>query len=74
MTLNHILDYFSPSNVIDSGSDCLVVVDDEEIKANIIHVGKGRFRIVSDDRNGKFVGRIIDAGDVIHCRVDDSKS
>jgi hypothetical protein len=55
------------------GSDCLVLVDKQEIKATILHVGRGKFRILNDERNGKFVGRIVDAGDVIHCRFSISK-
>jgi hypothetical protein len=51
-----------------NGSDCLVLVDRQEIRATISYVGRGKFRILNDERSGEFVGRIIDAGDVIHCR------
>jgi hypothetical protein len=51
-----------------NGSNCLVLVDKQKIKATILHIGKGKFRILNDERNGEFVGRIIDASDVIHCR------
>lgn len=51
-------------------SNCLVLVDKQEIKATILHVGRGKFRIINDKRNGKFVGRIVDAEDVIHCKFN----
>lgn len=55
-------------------SNCLVLVDKQEVKASILHVGRGKFRIISDERNGKFVGRIVDAGDVIHCKFNIERS
>ena len=55
------------------GSNCLVLVDKQEIKAIILHVGRGKFRIINDERNGKFVGRIVDAEDVIHCKFNIKK-
>ena len=51
-------------------SNCLVLIDKQEIKATILHIGRGKFRIINDEGNGKFVGRIVDAEDVIHCKFN----
>ena len=40
-----------------------------KIDAKIIHKGRGKFRIVEDKCKGKYVNKIIDASDVIHCIV-----
>jgi hypothetical protein len=36
-------------------------------RAQIQHVGRGRFKIVSDNQERMHVGEIIDASDVINC-------
>ena len=46
---------------------CLVHIDGQQIRVKIVHAGRGRFRIVEDD-GGRYVGRLVDASDVIHCR------
>jgi len=40
-----------------------------KIDAKIIHKGRGKFRIVEDKCKGKYVNKIVDASDVIHCIV-----
>ena len=39
------------------------------IKAKIIHKRGGKFKILDDNREGKYVGIIVDASDVIRCIV-----
>jgi len=39
------------------------------IKAKIIHKRGGKFKILDDNREGKYVGMIVDASDVIRCIV-----
>ncbi len=46
---------------------CLLSLGGEEVKAKILHVGRGRFRIIADE-SGKYVGKIIDASDILHCK------
>jgi hypothetical protein len=48
-------------------------MDKQQIKATILHIYMGKFRILSDERNGKFVSGIVDAEDVIHCRFEPKK-
>lgn len=40
-----------------------------KIDAKIIHKGRGKFRVVEDKCKGKYVSKIVDASDVIHCIV-----
>ena len=46
---------------------CLISIDGREIKAKIIHMGRGKFKIL-DDKDSKYVGKIVDASDVVHCK------
>ena len=46
---------------------CLLSVDGSEVKAKIMHIGRGGFRITADE-SGRYVGKIIDASDILHCK------
>jgi hypothetical protein len=48
---------------------CMVDVDGQQIRAKIIHKGRGKFRI-EDDVGGHYKGKLIDASDIISCNVD----
>jgi hypothetical protein len=39
------------------------------IEAKIIHKGRGKFKILEDNYNGKYIGKIVDASDVIRCKL-----
>ena len=39
------------------------------IKAKIIHKRGGKFKILDDNRGGRYIGTIVDASDVIRCIV-----
>ncbi len=47
---------------------CIVSVDGQQIKANIVHKGNGKFEIIEaeDDRH---VGKIVDASEVNNCKA-----
>jgi len=49
----------------------IVSIDGFEIEAKIIHRGMGGFEILDDKYRGKYTGEIVDASDVIRCRVED---
>lgn len=49
------------------GTWCLVSVSNNEVRARITHVGRGKFRILEDER-GEYSDQKIDASDVLHCR------
>jgi hypothetical protein len=44
-------------------------IDSLKIEAKIIHKGRGKFEILEDKYRGKYIGNIVDASDVIHCKV-----
>jgi hypothetical protein len=48
---------------------CILFVDGVKIDAKIIHKGRGRFKIVEDKYKGKYVNKMVDASDVIRCKV-----
>jgi hypothetical protein len=39
------------------------------IEAKIIHKRSGKFKILDDNREGMYIGTIVDASDVIRCIV-----
>ena len=42
-------------------------IDSLKIEAKIMHKGRGRFIILEDNCRGKYIGKIVDASDVIRC-------
>lgn len=54
---------------MDDSSWCMVDVNGQEIRARIVHKGRGKFRI-EDDIGGHNKGKVIDASDIISCNVD----
>ena len=49
---------------------CFVVINGTELEAKIIHKGRGKFKILNDEYGGKYDDKIVDASDVIRCRVE----
>jgi hypothetical protein len=48
---------------------CALLINGVEIEAKIIHKGRGKFKIVEDKYRAIYVNQIVDASDVIHCKV-----
>jgi hypothetical protein len=46
---------------------CIVEGSNKVFRAQIQHVGRGRFKIVNDNQEKIHVGQIVDASDVINC-------
>jgi hypothetical protein len=44
------------------------------IEAKIIHKRGGKFKILDDNRGGRYIGTIVDASDVIRCILTSSQS
>jgi hypothetical protein len=61
----------SASELNDDNNSCwfFVYINGFEIEAKIIHKGRGKFRIVEDNYRGKYIDNIIDASDVIRCKI-----
>ena len=47
------------------GDWCVVSVDRVILRAKLVHKGRGRFRIVDDNKDGKYIDWIADASDII---------
>jgi hypothetical protein len=54
----------------DSSVWCLIEIDRGQVNARIMHIGRGRFKVIEDKSDNTFVNRIIDASDIIHCRIE----
>jgi hypothetical protein len=86
MTINDTINYYdnnhpeldgsinSDFSIISEKSSCLCImfIDEVKIEAKIIHKGMGKFKIVEDKSKAKFVNKIVDASDVIRCKVKPS--
>jgi hypothetical protein len=49
---------------------CFVLIDGTGFEAKIVHKGRGKFKILNDEYGGKYDNKIVDASDVIRCRVE----
>lgn len=45
---------------------CIVELD-KIFQAVVKHVGRGKFVILKDNQEGEFVGRIVDASEILAC-------
>ena len=44
---------------------CLVEIDRTQVEAkDIVHIGRGRFKVVEDKSGGAFINRVIDESDI----------
>jgi hypothetical protein len=55
--------------MIMNASWCLLSIEGQQIKASIRHRGRGKFEIIEDADSGRYVGKIIDASDVLSCNI-----
>jgi len=86
MTINDTIDYYDDNQIgsvnginndfnltVDKYSCwCILFIDKVKIEARIIHKGRGKFEIVEDKFNTKYVNKTVDASDVIRCIVKPS--
>jgi hypothetical protein len=49
---------------------CFLLIDGAEFEAKIIHKGRGKFKILDDECGGKYRNKIVDASDVIRCKIE----
>jgi hypothetical protein len=48
---------------------CIVETNNAVFRAGIVHVGRGKYKIIQDNKDGNFVGQIIDASDILQCET-----
>ncbi len=49
---------------------CLILLNDTRIIAKIMHIGRGKFKILNDKYDGKYVNKTVDASDILSCDLD----
>jgi len=47
------------------GDWAIISIDGSVTRAKIVHKSRGRYIIIEDSKGGKYVNRVIDAGDII---------
>ncbi|MGH9978419.1 MAG: hypothetical protein ACRD8Z_21695 [Nitrososphaeraceae archaeon] len=52
----------------DSSVLCNLSINETEVKAKIKHIGRGKFKILTDENGGEYTNVIVDASDVFHCK------
>lgn len=48
---------------------CFLRIDGTGLEAKIVHKGRGKFKILNDEYGGKYSNKIVDASDVIRCKI-----
>jgi PPOX class probable F420-dependent enzyme len=80
ITIPDTIHHFDKSHLIADNDDSSIEIEKYscwsvifigtlKIDAKIIHKGRGKFRIVEDKCKGKYVNKMVDASDVIRCKV-----
>jgi hypothetical protein len=64
-----IPDSVSNKNDFDSSSWCTLLINGSKVRAKVKHVGSGKYRIVEDKDDGKYIGTVVDASDIFHCNL-----
>jgi hypothetical protein len=48
---------------------CNLLINGSNVRAKVKHVGSGKYRIIEDNGDGKYVGKVVDASDIFHCNL-----
>jgi hypothetical protein len=54
-----------------NSSWCLALINETRRRAKIVHIGRGKFKVISgDEEDTRYAGNIIiiDASDIFHCK------
>jgi hypothetical protein len=49
---------------------CFLLMGGTEFEAKIVHKGRGKLKILNDQYGGQYINKIVDASDIVHCRID----
>lgn len=49
---------------------CSLLTGGTEFEAKIVHKGRGKFKILNDQYGGKYNNKIVDASDIVRCKID----
>jgi hypothetical protein len=53
----------------DDSSWCNLLINGSNVRAKVKHLHAGKFRIIEDKVDGKYVGTVVDASDIFHCNL-----
>jgi hypothetical protein len=53
----------------ENSSWCNLPFNGSNVRARVKHVGSGKYRIIEDKDDGKYVGTVVDASDIFHCNL-----
>jgi hypothetical protein len=63
----HLMKY---NDGLDSDSSwCALLINGSNITARVKHVGRGKYLIIEDKDDGKYIGVAVDASDIFHCNL-----
>ena len=51
-----------------SSARCNLSINETEVKAKVKHIGRGKFKILTDENGGEYTNVILDVSDVFHCK------
>jgi hypothetical protein len=49
---------------------CFLRIYGTGFDAKIVHKGRGKFKILDDEYGGKHINKIVDASDVVRCKIE----
>ena len=49
---------------------CILRIEGIGFDAKIVHKGRGKFKILNDEYGGKYSNKIVDASDVVRCKIE----
>jgi len=56
-------------NSDNDSSWCNLLINRSNVRAKVKHVGSGKYRIIEDKDDGKYVVTVVDASDIFHCNL-----
>ena len=48
---------------------CNLLINGSNVRAKVKHLGSGKYRIIEDNGDGKYVGKVVDAYYIFHCNL-----
>jgi hypothetical protein len=51
-----------------NGDWAIISIDGTITRAKIAHKSRGRYRVIEDSKGGKYLNKVIDAGDIIQVK------
>ena len=49
---------------------CFLLIDGTNLKQKLYIKGRGKFKILNDEYGGEYNNKIVDASDVIRCKIE----